>query len=84
MYDENTTAPNTSDYRLNPLLSYLGTKAGVKFKGSCLKQDKVTYDPLKSSTHFTVYEIGKNFNISSYSPLEIVYLVQLVQECWYW
>ena len=34
--------PTTSDYSLNPQLSYLGNKARVEFKGSCLKQDKIT------------------------------------------
>ena len=28
--DENNTAPTTSDYRLNPQLSYYGTKTRVK------------------------------------------------------
>ena len=32
----------TSDYSLNPQLSYLGNKTRVEFKGSCLKQDKIT------------------------------------------
>ena len=44
MYDENITLPTTSDYRLNPQLSYYGTKAKVKVDGSCLKQDKVTFN----------------------------------------
>ena len=35
--DESITAPTAADYRLNPQLGYLGTKARVKFKGSCLK-----------------------------------------------
>ena len=39
--DENITAPNTSDYKLNQELSYYGTKTRVEFKGSCLKQDKL-------------------------------------------
>ena len=40
----NIPAPTTSDYSINPQLSYLGTKTRVEFKGSSLKQDKVTYD----------------------------------------
>ena len=28
---------------LTPSLNYLGTKIRVRFSGSCLKQDKVTY-----------------------------------------
>ena len=42
--DENITARTTSDYSLNPQLSYLGTKTRVEFKGSCLKQDEIGYD----------------------------------------
>ena len=34
--------PTTSDYSLNPQLSHLGNKTRVEFKGSCLKQDKIT------------------------------------------
>ena len=40
--DENITPPTTSNYSLNPDLSYFGTKTRVKFDGSCLKQDKLT------------------------------------------
>ena len=42
--DENITAPNTSDNKLNPQLSYFGIKTRVEFKGSCLKQNKVTFN----------------------------------------
>ena len=40
--DENITAPTTSDYSLNPQLSYLRNKARVEIKASCLEQDKIT------------------------------------------
>ena len=36
--------PATTDYRVNPKLSYFGTRARVKFNGSYLKQDKITYN----------------------------------------
>ena len=42
--DENITAPTTSDYKLKPELSFFGTKTKVEFNGSCLKQDKITYN----------------------------------------
>ena len=42
MPDENITAPTTSDYSLNPQLSYLRNKARVEIKASSLKQDKIT------------------------------------------
>ena len=35
--NENITAPTTNDYKLNPQLSYYGTKTRVWFDGSCLK-----------------------------------------------
>ena len=37
--DENITALTTSDYSLNPQLSYFGTKTRMEFKGSFLKQN---------------------------------------------
>ena len=42
--NENITVPTTTDYSLNPKLSYYGTKTGLEFSGSCLKQDTATYD----------------------------------------
>ena len=57
MSDENITAPTTSDCSLNPQLSYSGTKTRVEFKGSCLKQNKITY------TH------GKIVNIYTYCEM---------------
>ena len=75
MSNENITAPTTSDYSLNPQLSYLGTKTRLQFKGSCLKQDKVVYDHDKVVNICIVYEISKNFNSSSYSTLENVKLI---------
>ena len=70
MSDENITAPTTNDYSLNPQLSYLGTKIRLEFTGSFLKQDKTTYFYGKVVNIHIVYEISKNFNISSYSALE--------------
>ena len=35
--DENITAPNASDYKLNPELCCYGTKARVESSGSCLR-----------------------------------------------
>ena len=47
LFNDSITAPTTSDYSLNPQLSYFGTEIRVEFKGSCLKQDKITYDHRK-------------------------------------
>ena len=38
--DKNITVPTTTDYEINPQLSYFGTKTRVEFSGSCLKQEK--------------------------------------------
>ena len=70
MSDENITAPTTSDYKINPQLSYFGTKTRLEFKGSCLKQDKITYDHGKIVNIYIVYEIRNNYEISSYPTLE--------------
>ena len=64
------TNPTTNDYSINPQLSYLCTKTRLEFKGNCLKQDKYTHDHGKVVNIYTVYEINKNFSISSYSALE--------------
>ena len=49
--DENVTAPTTSDYKLNPKLSYIGTKTRAEFRGSCLKQNKATFNHTKKSKY---------------------------------
>ena len=42
----------------------------VKFNGSFLKQGKITYTHGKKVNIYIIYEINKNFNISSYPTLE--------------
>ena len=68
--DNNITAPTTTDYKLNPQLSYLDTKTRVQFIARCLKQDKIMYDHGKVVNIYTLCEINKNFNVSSYPTLE--------------
>ena len=70
LFDENIAASNISDFSLDPPLNYLGTKTRVQFKGSCLKQDNVTYDHEQVVNIYIVNEISKKFNISSYSTLK--------------
>ena len=36
---------------LNPSLDYVDTKAGVKFRRDCLKQEKITFYSRKNSKH---------------------------------
>ena len=60
----------TSDYIITSYLSCYGTKARVKFSGSCLRQDKATYNHGTIVNIHIIYEISKNYNISSYPALE--------------
>ena len=53
---ENSTAPTTSDYKLNPQLSYFGTKARLEFRGKCLKQDQSTFNHGKIVNIYIVHE----------------------------
>ena len=64
---DSITAPN---YSIFPELSHYGTKARVKISGSCLKQDKASYNHGTIVKICVVYEISKNCNISSYATLE--------------
>ena len=59
-----------SNYSITPKLGYYGSKTRVKFNGSCSKQDKVTYNHGTIVNIYIVYEISKNYNISSYPALE--------------
>ena len=47
--NESIKPPTSSNYSLNPRLSYYGTKIRVQFTGSCLKQPKFTFTHKKSS-----------------------------------
>ena len=68
--DENINSITTSNYSITPELSHYGTKARIKFNGSCLKQDKATYNHGTIVNIYIVYKISKNYNISSYPTLE--------------
>ena len=70
MSDERITSITTSNYSITPELSYFGNKIRVKFNGSCLKQDKITYTHGTIVNIYIVSEITKNFNRSSYPKLE--------------
>ena len=55
--DESIKPPSTANKMLNPSLNYVGTKVRVKFRGDCLKQEKISFD-------------HDYRNISSYPTLE--------------
>ena len=70
MFDENFTPPAATDFILTPKFSYFGTKTRVEFKGSCLKQDKITHNHGEIVNIYIVYEVNKNYNVRSYPTLE--------------
>ena len=70
MSDERLDANTASNYKITPELSFYGTKTRVEFNGSCLKQDRVTYYHGAIGNIYFVYEISKNYKISSYPTLE--------------
>ena len=68
--DERINSITASNYSVTPFLDYYGTKTRVEFSGSCLKQDKVTFNHGKTVNIYIVYDISKNINISDYLTLE--------------
>ena len=68
--EERINSVTASNYTITPELSYYGTKTKVKFSGSCLKQDKYIFNHGTILNIYIVYEISKNYNISSYPTLE--------------
>ena len=58
MSDESIESPSSSNNSIAPALNYFGTKARVKFNGSCLKQDKIAFTHGKIVNIYIVYEIN--------------------------
>ena len=63
---------------LNLSLNYLGTKLRVRFSGTCLKQESITYTHRKIVNIYIVYETNKNDKITSSDPTLENCLVQFV------
>ena len=53
--------PTTSDYKLNLQLNYFGIKTRLEFRGSCLKQDKNTFNHGRIVNICIVYELDKTY-----------------------
>ena len=70
MSDERINSITASNYSITPKLSYYISKTRVKFNGSCLKQVKATNIRGTIANIYIIYEICKNYNISSYLTLE--------------
>ena len=68
--DERLDSITASNHKISPELRFYDTKTRVEFNGSCLKQDKVTYSHGTIVNIYIVYEISKDYNISSYPTLE--------------
>ena len=68
--DEELDSITACNYKITPELSYYGTKTKIEFNGSCLKQDKVTYNHGKIVNIYILSEISENYNISSYSTFK--------------
>ena len=68
--DESIKPPTTSDNSLSPLIDYFGNKIRLKFKGDCLKQDKVTYTHRKTVNIYIVCELGASGSHSNNPTLE--------------
>ena len=59
MSDESIKSPSAPNNILDPSLDYLSSKITVKFNGSCLNQDKITYAHKTIVNIYIVYEIIK-------------------------
>ena len=68
--DKRLDSITASNHKITPELSFYGTKTRVEFNGSCLKQDKVAYNHKQIVNIYIVYDISKNYNISSCPTLE--------------
>ena len=69
---ERINCKTTSNYSIIPELNYCGKRMRVRFDGSCLIQNKITYTHGKTVNIYTVYEI-----LGVIKHWKIVYLVQL-------
>ena len=64
MSNERINSIKTSNQSITPNLDFYGSKTRVEFNGSCLKQDKVTFNHGKLVNIYIVYAISKSINIS--------------------
>ena len=70
MSNESITPLSAPDNFLSPSLNYLSAKIRVKFSGSCLTQDKITYTHGRIVNIYIVYEMNKNDNTITSDPLQ--------------
>ena len=70
MSDERINSITASNYNITPELSHYSTKTRAKFSEICLKQDEATCNHGTIVNIYIVYEVSKNYSISSYPALE--------------
>ena len=68
LFDEIIKPSSTSENSVAPALSYLGKKIRVKFDGSCIKHDKITFIHRKTLTIYIVYETNLQNYVDSSDP----------------
>ena len=68
LFTESIKPPTASDNSLASALGYYGVKTRVKFTGSCLKQDKVTFNHKKVVQICNVYKLNKIADIGNNFP----------------
>ena len=78
--EENIKPPKTINNILNPLLEY-DNKLKLKFNGSCLRQDKITFIHGQIVNIYIVYDIIKIYNKSDYPTLDLFRKVSFNQKC---
>ena len=64
--DEKINSIKTPNHSITPRLDYYGTKTRVKFNGSCLKQNKVTFNHRKVVNIYIVYELTGSSSNANY------------------
>ena len=67
---ESIKLPTTSDNSLTPALNIYGTKARVKFTGSCSKQPKISYSLGNVVNIYIAYELGASSAYKNESKLK--------------
>ena len=69
--DESINPPSTTDNSLARSLNHVGTKTRLKFDGSCLKQDQITFTHEKTVNICIVSKINlRDHGCDNYSVLE--------------
>ena len=60
---EKIMPPYTTSKSFSPKLVWYNSRIKLKFKGSCLKQDKVTFTPKKLVNLFIAYELDHTWSL---------------------